>query len=85
MKRYIVFLYESEESGGWFDVISNKNGILSFDTIGEAIVKANRVFDSNAFLKTCWETTRQVVDLKTGKVVEYSRKRPEQDHWKNIL
>lgn len=84
MKRFIVFLFESEEGDGWSDAISDKNGnTLSFDTIKEAKAEAQRRLE--AILQGgAWQVTREVVDLRTGKIINCAIIR-EGGGWVNIF
>lgn len=72
-KRYIVFMYpEYEARGGWNDILranfsgstNRDSSILSFDSVGDAVQKADELKEL-----TAQDWSYHVVDLQTGETV----------------
>lgn len=71
MKQYIAFAFETDEGGGWNDVVrvdmdDCNSPAVSFDSIDEAL----RAGVSACAGITGWQVTVQVVDVHSGKMVK---------------
>lgn len=83
MKQYIAFAFETDESGGWNDVVradmdDRNSPALSFDSIEEA----ERTGISIGANIVGWQVTVQVVDLHQGGVVKTVNSKDNGQTWK---